>query len=447
MAIKVSYLSLVLAAILPFYAEAQQAFSLAQAKEYAIKHTESLKLANLNLQDADAQISEYWASGTPTVSARAQLTHFIDLPVSLVPGEFFGGAPGSFIPLRFGTNNSINAGIDANALLFSGSFIKGLQAQKLYKELTIKQKDIAIDTVLSNVTKAYMAVLVVRKNIDFADKNIALLQTTLRESLQFFEAGYLEKLDIDRLRLSLQSLQNQRLQLQSQELLTQNLLKFQMGFPIQEEILLTDPLDLITAEALTRKIDPDQTIDFSLLPQYGVIELGVALNKVNVGALQYGYLPTLTATATHQTLLGRNKLFNQDELGWFPATFVGLNLNVPIFDGLDKKAKIQRAKIDLEKAKIQKIQFERATEIQIANAKIQVINTRNQVNLYQESIELAETIYLTAQKKFKAGTGSSLELTQTEQDLYAAQAQYINTLYDLVIAMTNLKTALGEIRE
>jgi outer membrane protein TolC len=447
MPLKFFNLVLLFCAVSPYLAWTQQAFSLSDAKEYAIRHTESLKLATLNLQDADAQISEYWASGTPTISGRAVLNHFIELPVSLVPGEFFGGAPGSFIPLRFGTSNSINAGIDANALLFSGSFIKGLQAQKLYKELTMKQKDVAIDTVLSNVTKAYMAVLVVQKNIEFAEKNLVLLQNSVRESLQFFEAGYIEKLDLDRLRLSLQSLQNQLLQLQSQEMLTKNLLKFQMGFPIQEEIQLTDALDLLTAEAMTRKIDPSQSIDFSRLPQYGVIQMGVELNKVNVGALQFGYLPTLTATATHQALLGRNELFNRDELGWFTATFVGLNLNVPIFDGLDKKAKIQRAKIDLEKAKIQKNQFERATEIQIANAKIQVINTRNQVNLYLETIDLSKLIYQTAQKKFIAGAGSSFELIQTEQDLYAAQAQYINSLYELIVAMTNLKTALGEIRE
>ncbi len=424
----------------------QNVFSLEQAKEYALKNTEAMKLAQLGLEDADAQISEYWASGTPTISGRAAVTRYIELPVSLVPAEFAGGPPGTFIPLAFGTTHNVSAGLDANALLFSGSFFKGLKAQKLYRELTLKQVDVAIDTILSNVTKAYMSTLIVQENISFAEKNLAVLEKSLQDVKRNLEAGFVEQLDVDRLQLSFQTLQNQIILLQSQETLTKNLLKFQMGFPIRDEIELSDDLDELTAESKTIKVDVNDPINFSNLPQYAVIEKGVELNEVNVSVLRAGYLPVLTANATHQTTLGRNKLFDNEELGWFPATFVGVNLNVPIFDGLDRNAKIQRAKIELEKASLQKYQFERAVEIQVANAKIQVANTRNQVLLNESSVELAQRIYDTAQRKYREGVGSSIELSQTEQDLYNSQSQYINSLYDLVIAITDLKTALGEIR-
>lgn len=424
----------------------QEVFSLDEAKDYALKHTEAMKLARLGLEDADAQISEYWASGTPTLTGRAAVTRYIDLPVSLVPGEFFGGAPGTFIPLRFGTTHNVNAGLDANALLFSGSFFKGLKAQKIYKELTMKQVDVAVDTILANVTKAYMTVLIVKENITFTEKNLAVLQKSLEEVKRSLEAGFVEQLDVDRLQLSFQTLRNQLIQFQSQEILTKNLLKFQMGYPIRQEIVLSDKLNELTAESKTIKIDMNETINFSGLPQYAVIEKGEELNRINVSVLKAGYLPTLTANATHQEVLGRNKLFDSNELGWFPATFIGLNLNVPIFDGLDRKAKIQRAKIELEKVTLQKTQFERAVEIQVANAKVQVGNARNMVLLNESTVELAQNIYDTAQRKYRAGVGSSIELSQTEQDLYNAQSQYINSLYDLVIAVTDLKTALGEIR-
>ena len=423
---------------------AQTQYTIDQAVAYSIKNSAKTQLNQLDLINAEAQIKEYRANGLPQLKGSINYQHFINLPTSLLPAEIFGGAAGTYAEVQFGLKNSLNAGLELNTLIFDGSFFTGLRAQKIYRELVHKQADQNEYELRKSVTKAYLGVLIAERNKNIIEKNLSNLEKTLEETIIFYENGFVEKLDVSRLQLSYDNLASEIDKIERLINLSKNLLKFQMNYPLHENIELSESLDDLADKVFMEKVDLNEKIDISKRPELSVLETGEQLNELNIEAIKKGYLPSLVGFANYQTAVQRNNLFDTDEPGFFPTTIVGLALSVPIWDSYSRRSKIQQAKVDLEVNKVQKSEFERAVTLEVFNSQLNYQNAMVAINNTKRNEALATEIYNTAKIKFKEGVGSSLEISQAEQNLYSSQANYINALYDLVVAKSDLDIALGK---
>jgi outer membrane protein TolC len=420
-------------------------FKLGQAIDYAIERNSQLDIDKLDIEDADAQILEYWSTGIPKLNGSIDYQHFVDIPVSLVPAEFFGGMPGEFAEVQFGTNNRLEGALELSALLFDGGFFVGLKAQRLYKELRKRELVQSETEVRYNVTKAFLNVLVATENTRILDNNIENLQANLKEAKANLEAGFIEKLDVDRIRLSLSTLESQRQSVEGNALVAKNLLKFQMGYPIDKEIQVEGDLNEIFSSALVDEVEVDKPIDVEERIEFQIANKGLELSQVDINRLRAGYLPTLTGFASASRSLQRNDLFDDSEAGWLPATIVGVNMSFSLFDGFNRRAKIQRAKITQERTRKEISQLERSITLEVRNARIKYNNAQNQSVNAKQNLDLAEEIFRTSKIKFDEGVGSSVELRQAESDYYSAQSNHINAMYDLLDAYTELQKALGKL--
>ena len=165
---------------------------------------------------------------------------------------------------------------------------------------------------------------------------------------------------------------------------------------------------------------------------------------INIKVIKAGYMPSFRGQASYAQTLQRNELFDSKSSPWFPSSVMGVSMNLPIFDGLERKAKIQRAEINAEKASIRRIDFENSMEMEVRNARIAYINARDASVSRSDAMDLAQSIYNVTQIKYREGVGSSVELTQAETELYSAQTNYINALYELIVMKTDLDIALGK---
>jgi outer membrane protein TolC len=422
----------------------QEVFSIEEAVAFGIANSSQSLVNQLEIAKAEAQIKEYRSSGLPQVRGSVNYQHFVNLPVSLLPAEFFGGAPGTFAEVQFGLKNSLNGGIELNQLIFDGSFFTGLKAQRIYRDLVSKQANQSEYETKKNITKAYLGVIIAERNRRIIEKNIENLEKTLEETTIIYENGFAEKLDVSRLQLSFDNLNTELTRIDRLISLSKNILKFQMNYPLENPITLSESLDDLADMVFIDDVDLDANVDISQRPEFGVLEVAEKLNELNVEVLRKGYLPSIAGFANAQTQIQRNNLFDQDAPGFFPTTIVGLAMSVPIWDSFTKKHKIQQAQVDVELARIQKNEFERAVSLEVYNARLNYENAMNQVSSRKRSESLANEIYETAKIKFQEGVGSSLELVQAEQNLYSAQANYATALYDLVVAKTDLDLALGK---
>lgn len=436
---------------LAYGVEAQQTFTLEEAISYAVQNNPNLKQNRMDIKDADEQIRGYRSTGLPQLRGNAQWQHFLEIPTQILPaGSFMEGNPDLGIPpnppedleVQFGTKNNISAGLEFTQLLFDGSFFVGLRAMRLYRDLVQKQIANSEAEVRNQVTEAYLAVLIAIRNNEILEKNIGNLEGAYRETNALFDNGFVERLDVDRIELSLENLKIEAENVSRMLQLSFNILKFQMGYPMQQDIAVSDEMDLLLQQALISDAIVEEAFNPAIRPEYGVLEKAIEMQSVNVDQFRMGYIPTLNGFANYSQSLQANELSSGT---WFPTSVVGIRLQVPIFDGFGRASNIQRARVDLDKAKMQRDAFTELATMEVMNARISYQNARQSVASRERSMVLAERIFDTTQIKYREGVGSSLEVTQAESELYNAQANYINALFDLLSANNEIKRALGKL--
>ncbi len=473
------YLLLVLALLVASFskASAQQVFTLEEAMTYAEQQAPAVKLALTDLAVAEGQIRETTALGIPTVSAGIDYTHFPEIAVQPVPdfitpqvfGAFtqggvvdaagqpifnpFIGDPAngiapispSILPFQFGLKNTLQGTIRANALLFDATFFIALRGAKLFRNLSMRTLDQTAYQTRIQVTRAYLATLIAQRNIATIDRNVTNLERTIFETNALYEEGFVEKLSVDRLRLSLGNLEAQKESLRQVEAISKNLLKFQMGYPVTQEISLSTAFDEALGEARVTALIGDDEFSPAVRPEFATLQVADSLNALDLTRIKAGYLPSLTGFGNISRAYQRNNLFDGDEGDIIPSSAVGLSLKVPIYDGGTKKAQRQQALAKQDRTRIEIARFSESARLALANGRSAVINARRAVSLRETAIELAEEIYDVAQIKFREGVGSSLEVNQAQADLYAAQDALTQALYDLAVAFTDYQDANGEL--
>jgi outer membrane protein TolC len=130
---------------------------------------------------------------------------------------------------------------------------------------------------------------------------------------------------------------------------------------------------------------------------------------------------------------------------WFTTWIVGLNVNVPIFDGFQRKNQVKEARLAVEKNNIQLEGLKQSINLQISQSESTLQNDIINLNSQEGNMKLAESVYEAAKKKYEAGVGSNLEVVNAESDLKQAQTNYFSALYDAIIAKIDYEESLGKI--
>lgn len=418
------------------------AYSLEASVLYALEHHASIKNALLEEQVAERKIDQLKGAGTPQLNFSGEVNDFIDVPTSFVPGDFFGGGPGTYIPVQFGQQYTAAGGINFNQLLFEGSYIVGLQAAKNYRDLSRKQTRQSKTEVAINVTKAYYGALVADARLAIVEANITRVNKLLTETAALNKAGFVEKLDVDRLELTYNNLLVEREKVLSFKLLGYLLLKFHMGYPYDKEIVLTENLEEIS----TRKNTMPENINTENRPEFQTLRASREMQVLDVKLQRYSYLPSLVAIGTFSYNNARTQFdFFDPSLRWYPTTLIGARLNVPIWTGLQKSAKVSQAKLNLQKIDNSIELMRNSFALELAGASKNYQNILMSLEITRKNRELAKEISRVAKVKYESGIGSSLELVDAESSLREADANYFSTLYELLIARLEVEKASGGI--
>jgi outer membrane protein len=424
--------------------DAPAVLTIDEAVEYAWGHTTAIKNAGINIADAEQQIIERRATGLPSLSGSASYNRYLEIPVQVLPEQFVqliqALNPGEEVSpeASFLLKNNFTAGLSLDAMIFDGSYFTALKAAKVYRQYVQEEMLVEKREVRNQVTDAYLPVLLVDENLEILDRNIENLEKLLFETRELYEAGFAEQLDIDRLELSLSNLEIERENLEQQRTSAMNVLKFVLNFPMDRELVLTEDLEnyaeTVSGDALSGPVNLDRR------PEIGLANAGIELQDLNVEVNKQAFLPTLRGTVVYQQQYQGD---NFSDGFWAPTSFVGLNLNVPIFDGFGKKATVERARLEREKVINQRQDLQRSIRMEVHNARIEYLNARRSLDGQSKNLDLARRIYETTQIKYREGVGSSLEVNQAEQSLYQTQSNYLQSLYNLVTARFALNRALG----
>jgi outer membrane protein TolC len=423
-------------------AQTKNEFSVAQCVEYAYKNNLQVKNALLAIKSQEAINKEVTASAMPTVSATVGGVNYLELPVSLLPGEIFGGTAGTFIPVRFGTKFNANASLQLQQLLFDGQVFVALQARRTTIALQQKSAEVTEEMIKTNIHKIYYQLVVSKTQIALLDANIERLQKLEHDSRELYKNGFVEKLDLDKIAVQVANLQTEKLKASNAIEMGYIGLKTLMGMPVNDTLILVDK---ISEDQITTDIASNQDYQYTDRKEFQAVSLGKKLNEYNIKRYQLSYLPTVAMSGAYTKNAQRNQFDFFKGGDWFTTSFVGLNISAPIFDGFARKARITKAKIDLQQTENQLQNLRLTIDAEVTQAKMNFATAISTLNNQKKNMQLAESVYTQTKKKYEIGTGSNMEITGAQTDLVTAQTNYIGALYGAIIARVDFLKATGKL--
>lgn len=436
-------MSVLLAAVLGFVSltNAQQAMTLAAAKDYAVKNAFQVKSKSFDAQTAKLQTEELIAIGLPQVNGSIQYQNFIDRPTSILPGDFFG-MPGQNVAVQFGVPQTLTAGISASQLLFDGSWLVGLQASKAYAALQNKNIVKSEIEVKRATEEAYHLAVIAQESISLLSASRTLLKSTLEHTQALNKEGFVETQDVQQLSLSLNELEARIRNAETQAKIAKNLLKFTIGMNVEEDITLADNsksiLESFNAKLVQTPFNADNLIDNQ------IIKDGLALQKLSVKNQQARLLPNMAAFYSVQRQAQRQEFnFFDGSQPWYPTQIWGLSMNVPILSGGAKSKGIQKAGVEVKRMEETLAFSTNAAKLEYQVGMAEYMNATQNVELAMQSYNLAASILEKTQIKFDQGTSSSFELSRQTSQLLQSQVTLIQARLSLMNAQTRLSKSLN----
>ena len=428
-----------------FKAQSQNAgstnYSLQQAIDYAFKNSPNYLNAELEIQNSKYRKKEVLGVGLPQINSSVDLKDYIDIPTSLLPGQFFGAPAGTFIPVKFGTKYNATAGFSASQLIFSSDYIVGVKAAKELINLSTINVNRSKTELVSSVSKAYYNVVVNKERTKLLDANIIKLKKIFDDTKAFNQQGFVEQIDLERLEVQYNNLVVEKEKTDRLIGLSESLLKFQMGYKISEPIVLTDSLTFENndvASLLSGKIDISKRADYQLLQSQQ------RLYQLDLKRQRLGYLPTVAAYGSYQYNAQRQKFdFTDGSQSWFKISLIGGTVNLNIFDGLQRHNRIQQAKIAVQKGENNLKNIELAAEIEATISEVTYQNAYASLQTQKRNMQLAQHVFDVSQKKYEQGVGSNLEITNAQTALKEAQTNYYNAVYDMIVSKIDFQKATG----
>ena len=420
-------------------------FSVQQAIKYALENQKDIKNAIIDEQLAQKKVNEIMGMGLPQISASFDLREFIEIPTSLVPADFFGGPPGTFAAVKFGTKYNATAGLDASQLLFSGDYFLGIKASKAFVEMSQKSTQRTKIETSATVTKAYYTVLVNEERMKLMNATVARIKKTMEDTKALLDNGFVEKLDYDRLIVTYNNLMTEQEKVQRLLQLGTYLLKYQMGMDINANLTLTDKLADVkleaTIDAVTQKFDYEKRVE------YGLFQTQYKLAKLDLKRQRLSYLPTAFAYGSVSGAAQRNEfdIFDTDKR-WYPTSVIGAKVTMPIFNGFQRHSKNQQAKLSLLKAENDIDFIKKSIDLEIVSSTTVLQNASMSLENQKKNIAIAEDVVNVSKLKFQQGVGSNLEMLTAETTLKEAQTNYFNALFEALVAKIDFDKAVGNLK-
>ena len=421
------------------------ALSLKQCIDYALENNPNIKSSKIAIDASQAKVNETVSIGLPQITGSADLGNNFIIPTSFLPAEILGGPPGEYVGVKFGTQYVGRATINVDQMIFNGSYFVGLKASRTYTDLTRKELISSQTDLVTAIKKAYYGVLVSTERLALVEKNYQRLDSLLSQTKVMFNNGFAEKIDVNRVQVQYNNIITANKSAKIGLTVGYNILKFQMGLPMSEDIVLTDNLETIKVQVLNE--DFTNNFTYSNRIEYSKLEVNQALTQLDIKNTNVQYLPRLDFYGSYGASYGTASFDNFISFGakWRDLGTFGIRASLPIFDGFRKSNQIQQKKIQLQQIENSKVLVKNQIDMEQMQAGLTFNNSIETLRLQRANMDLAEEVYNVTVIKYQQGVGSNIEVINADASFKEAQTNYYAALYDALIASVDLEKSYGKI--
>lgn len=427
-------------------AAAQEVLTLKEALTYALGNSEVLRKAHLDIEGGRHKVAEVRASALPQVDVTSTLTNNLLVQQFVLPAEAFGGTPGEFIAIKAGQTWNAMSQVQLNQQIFNQQVFTGLKAARSSEEFYRLSAQLAEENLIQQVATNYYQVIITRQQLRVIDANIERVTQHEKTTGSRYELGLEKKIDVDRIKVNKSNLLADREKLEYAVVQQENLLKYYMGMPVGQSIVIPDTeVDKLESEAVALfgegAIDVESLLDFQVLKtQENLLGLQLKANKAE-------FYPTLSVGGNYiyNTQSDKLNVYSSRALN-FDMSAVTLTLKIPVFDGNARRSRVRQANVELQKVHEDLRNTSNALTMAYENARIQVKNSLNTIESQRTNKEFAQEVLNSTQNNYQNGLANLTDLLTAETDLVAAQNSYNEALLSYKVAQIELVKANGQIK-
>ncbi|HHE33246.1 MAG TPA: TolC family protein [Chlorobaculum parvum] len=417
--------------------------SLDDAVRIGLQHNRQLEIARLDKRMAGQKVRESWAAVLPHLSSSLTYTRTLKPSVIFLPSTIFGSTGGTQA-IEISSDNSSVASLNLNQNIFKLSAFAGIKASGLVREISDELYRNTNAEVVTSIRRAYYDVLIASENRKLVEQSIARWEQAQRDTDALFRQGVAADIDTLKAWLSVENLKPDLIRVRHGESIAATKLKVVMGIEQDTPLALSDslafheiPVPQGVAAAYREALDNR--------PDVRSLGLQVEAENEKVTAARSEGLPVLSAFGQLQAQTQFDDDTALDSTRWPVSSSVGLQLSVPIFSGFATSSRIEQAKINRLQQRTRyedlKAQVRADVEVRLSN----LIEARKRIDVQSKTIAVAERSYRITRLRLREGIGSRLELTDAELQLQTAKTNYLQAVYDYLIASTELEKSLGRI--
>ena len=413
-----------------------QALDLETCLKMADTANTNIRNARLDIDMNAIQKKVYLASRLPKLTATGDYRYNAIIAGQVVPGQIFGGAPGTYSTVQFGVPYNLSNSIQLTQILYNPQLNYGFAALDINQKIVAAQERLMQQDIKQQVSSTYFNLQAIVKQLEFVESNIANL-TKLIANLQIsYELGLVIETEVDKLKISRLTLLNTKLSTEATRTQLSSLLKILIG------VNSDGALSLVSDEMMENTILVDQNnINH---PELELMQAQKEMNVEERKGTKMAYLPSLSFYASYN--YAYNIKPKDDFRTGINSAFLGLHLDWTLFDGFEKYNKQKMNALNKDKLDNQEALLTKQLALLSETAKNQIDVQASSLETAKEQLGLANKVYAQTQAQFTAGTISSNELIQADNGLQQAQTNVVAAYIQLRQAELAYLRSIGSIK-
>ena len=432
--LKTKILLLLLFAISLQAVQAQE-WSLDDCVEKALANNKMLKIDENNINISKEKQKEVKSNLLPKISAALDYKYFFDQPTQLMPAKAFNPmAPEwQFNAAQFGVPHNINANIQFGMPLYNAKLLNGIKTTEIAQELKELQFQKSKEDVVATVSNLYYSAQVIRNQMEFMDKNIVNSTKLLNNLKLLKEQKLVTGTDVNKIDLQVKQLQTSKQLLASKYQQVLNGLRLNMG--------ITDAQFDVFSKVANQQLNQYEQ---KTITDVKLAETKKKLTDNEIKSLKKELIPSVMLYGSYgQTGYGYDKKPNEF-LDWYPVSFVGLKVDIPVWD-FTRKHKIKQKKMENDNVALQIALLNDKNTIEVANTKLQIGVAQATIANTKEQIDLAQKVYDSVLLQQKEAIASLTDVLMADNNLRQAQQNYLTAIIDYLKADLELKKLTGNL--
>lgn len=403
----------------------------AAAKAVSVSPSVRRSVAEIDVAIAQAEAAELVR--VPQVSAKAAYTRLSPLdPVNL----------GGFSIPVFLNVYTVQAQLGVSLSDYIVRYPKLIDAAHLAEEVARVSRRSSEVNAGQEARIAYYEWVRARLQVLIAQRQLAQVQTTLKQVRALAEAQRLSRADLMRVESNEAQADQAVIQLQNLSALREEQLRLLIGAPDGTPLTVGEDIRTdVTAPAASKLDDlmgsaKTQRLDFK------VLDTGIRAKEKQRAAEQAGKYPRVSAFAAAEYTNPNQRIFPQEDkfsLTWSVGAQVTWTLNDALIQGTTDR----RLRGETNELRADRENLERGTRVQVLAAQQAVLIAQAALQTSAKGLAASEEGYRVRRELLNAERATAVELVDAETDLTRARIAALNARVDLRVAMTQLSHALG----